>query len=402
MQGFTFSPQREIVILNGARTPFGAFCGSFKDVSATALGVSAAKAALERSGVRPEWIDQTIFGNVIQSSPDAAYLARHVGLHVGVRIDSTAVTLNRLCGSGFEAVIAGAKEILLGRAKFALCGGSENMTQSPFQLWGGRTGIALGQAKMTDSLSEGLRDSYNGLPMGVTAENLAKKYDVTRQDSDQLSLESQQKAEVARQRGVFAEEIVAVEVKKKGKVERVETDEHPRPATTIEALAKLPLVFDKEGIVTAGSSSGICDGAAAMVLTSKDEAERRGLSYLATLRAYGVSGCDPSIMGIGPVHAARSAVLDLGKSIDDMEVVEVNEAFAPQVIAVERELGLKRSRLNVNGGAIALGHPLGASGARITLSLALELRRSQKRWGLGSACIGGGQGIAVILESNLA
>jgi len=399
VKGMSFVPHREIVILHGARTPFGAFCGTLKDLSATDLGVIAAKAAIERSKVSATDIDQVIFGNVIQSSTDAAYLARHIGLKSGVPIESPAITINRLCGSGFQSIVSAAQEILLGRAKFVLAGGTENMTQSPFQVWGARTGIPLGKAPMTDSLMEGLKDSYNNMPMGITAENLAKKYEISREASDAFSLQSQQKTKTAQEKGVFAEEIVAIEMKKKGKVELFATDEHPRPQTTVEALQKLSPVFDPKGVVTAGSSSGICDGAAALVVTSKEEADRRGLSYLGVLRAYGISGCSPDIMGIGPAPAARKALLELGKTVGDMDLIEVNEAFAPQVLAVERELGIRPDKLNVNGGAIALGHPLAASGARITLSLLLELKRRKKMWGLGSACIGGGQGIAIILES---
>ncbi|MCB0307855.1 MAG: acetyl-CoA C-acetyltransferase [Bdellovibrionales bacterium] len=399
MKGFSYVSHREVVILAGARTPFGAFCGALRHYTATDLGVIASKQALVRSGINADEIDHVIFGNVIQSSPDAAYLARHIGLKSGVPIETPALTLNRLCGSGFEAIIHGAKEILLGEAKFVLAGGTENMTQAPHQIWNAREGIPLGKGKMTDSLWEGLRDSYNGLPMGVTAENLAKKYDIERQVSDQFSLESQEKTKLAKEKGHFKDEIVPIELKRKNETILLEHDEHPRPQTSLEALSKLKPVFDPKGIVTAGSSSGISDGAAAVILTTKEEAERRHLPYLGTLKAYGVVGCDPDFMGIGPAPAARKALLSLEKTVADMDLIEVNEAFAPQVIAVERELGIRRDKLNVNGGAIALGHPLAASGTRICLSLLLELNRAKKRFGLASACIGGGQGIAIIVES---
>jgi acetyl-CoA acyltransferase 2 len=391
--------QREIVILNGARTPFGTFCGAFTNVSATELGVFAAKEALRRSGVKPDQIDQVIFGNVMQTSPDAVYLARHVGLKSGVPIDVPALTVNRLCGSGFQAIVSAAEQILLGRATAVLAGGTENMTQAPHVIRGARTGIPLGKAAMGDSLWEGLTDSYNGLPMAITAENLAVKYNISRADSDAFSLRSQQLTKAAQDAGRLAQEIVPVEIPgKRGKTTVVTADEHPRPETTMEGLAKLSPVFKKDGVVTAGSASGICDGAAAVVVMAKDEADRLGLQYLGKLVAYGVSGCDPDIMGIGPVPAARRALADFGKTMGDIDLVEVNEAFAPQTIAVERELGIHREKLNVNGGAIAVGHPLGASGARLTLSILLELRRRNKRWGLASACIGGGQGIAVIVD----
>jgi acetyl-CoA acetyltransferase family protein len=390
-----------VVIAHGARTPFGTFCGAFTNVSATDLAVVAAKEAMLRSKIKPEDVEQVIFGNVLQTSPDAVYCARHVGLKSGVPKEVPALTLNRLCGSGFQAIVSAAEQILLGRAKVVLAGGTENMTQAPHTIRGARQGLALGKGSMNDYLWEALLDSYNNLMMANTAENLARQYKITREEADQFALRSQQLTKAAQDAGRLAEEIVSVETRdRKGKPTRVEWDEHPRAETTIEGLAKLSAVFEKNGIVTAGNASGICDGAAAVVVMSKDEADRRGISYLGKLVAYGVSGCDPDVMGIGPVPAARKALNDFGKTLGDMDLVEVNEAFAPQTMAVERELGINREKLNVNGGAIALGHPLGASGARITLSLLLELRRRKKRWGLGSACIGGGQGIAVILEAN--
>ncbi|HLG19097.1 MAG TPA: acetyl-CoA C-acetyltransferase [Bdellovibrionota bacterium] len=391
---------REVVLVHGARTPLGTFCGAFTNISATDLAVVASKEAMRRSRVKPEEIDQVIFGNVLQTSPDAVYCARHVGLKAGVPKEIPALTLNRLCGSGFQAIVAAAEQVLLGRAKIVLAGGTENMTQAPHTVRGARLGLPLGKSSMNDYLWEALLDSYNNLMMANTAENLARKYKITREEADQFALRSQQMTKAAQEAGRLGEEIVAVETRdKKGKPVVVAKDEHPRSDATMEGLAKLPPVFEKNGIVTAGNASGICDGAAALVVMAKDEADKRGISYLGTLVAYGVSGCDPDIMGIGPVPAARKALTDFGKTLGDIDLIEVNEAFAPQTIAVERELGIAREKLNVNGGAIALGHPLGASGARITLSLLMELRRRKKRWGLGSACIGGGQGIAVILEA---
>jgi len=399
VKGFDLK-DREVVIVNGARTPFGTFCGAFTETSATDLGVAAAKEALKRSNVKPQDIDHVIFGNVLQTSPDAVYCARHIGLKAGIPKEVPALTINRLCGSGFQAIVSAAEQILLGRAKVVLAGGTENMTQAPHTIRGARVGIPLGKASMGDYLWEALLDSYNGLMMAHTAENLAVKYDITRAEADQFSLRSQQLTKTAIESSRLQEEIVPVEVKiSRGKTVVVSKDEHPRLDSTIEGLSKLSPVFKKDGIVTAGNASGICDGAGAVVLMAKDEANRRGLKYLGKLLAYGVCGCDPDIMGIGPVPAARLALIHAGKTLSDMDLIEVNEAFAPQTIAVERELGINREKLNVNGGAIALGHPLGASGARITLSLLLELIRRQKRWGLGSACIGGGQGIALIVEA---
>lgn len=399
MKGFQLR-DREIVIVHGARTPFGTFCGSLKDLSANDLGVIAAKEALKRSNISPQDVDQVIFANVAQTSNDAIYCARHVGLKAGVPKEVPALTVNRLCGSGFQAIVSAAEQILLGRSKIVLAGGTENMTQAPHVIRGARMGIPLGKSTMEDYLWEALTDSYNGMPMAITAENLAVKYEISRKDSDEFALRSQQLTKAAQDAGWLDEEIVPVQIKTKKGVRTFSKDEHPRPDTTLEVLATLPSVFKKDGIVTAGSASGICDGAAAVIVMDKSEADRRGLSYLGKLVAYGVSGCDPDIMGIGPVPAARNALNDFGKTLGDIDLIEVNEAFAPQTLAVERELGINRDKLNVNGGAIALGHPLAASGARITLSLLLELRRRKKRWGIGSACIGGGQGMAIIVENS--
>lgn len=389
---------KEVVIVAGARTPFGTFCGGFSDISATDLAVAASKEAIRRAKIKPEEIHDVIFGNVMQTSADAAYIARHVGLKSGIPKEVPALTVNRLCGSGFQAIVSAAEQIQLGRASIVLAGGTENMTQAPYVIRGARKGLLMGSAPMADALQEGLTDSYNGMPMAITAENLAVKYGITREESDALGFRSQKLAKEAIEAGRLAEEIVSVETKDgKGKPIVISRDEHPRPETTMEELKKLPSLFKKDGLVTAGVASGICDGAAALIVMAKDEADRRGLSYLGKLASYGITGCDPDIMGIGPVPASRQALSAFGKTVGDMDLIEINEAFAPQVIAVERELGINREKLNVNGGAIALGHPLGASGARISLSLLLELRRRKKKYGLGAACIGGGQGIALIL-----
>jgi acetyl-CoA acyltransferase 2 len=390
---------REIWILGAKRTAFGTFGGSLKDLTATDLAVEAAKAALAQARVSPEDVGHVVFGNVQQTSPDAIYHARHVGLRAGVPIAVPALTVNRLCGSGFQAVVTGAEQIALGDAEICLVGGSENMTQAPHVLRGARQGFAFGKPPpLEDSLWTALTDSFTGMPMAITAENLAEKYGISRTDCDAYALRSQKAWAEADAAGRFRDEIVPLEIKtRKGPV-AFARDEHPRPDTTPEGLAKLAPVFKKDGVVTAGNASGICDGAAALVLASRQAAERRGLQPLARLVQWGVAGCDPKIMGIGPVPAIRSALERAGLETKQVDLYEVNEAFAAQYLAVEKELSLPRDRTNVNGGAIALGHPLGASGARIAGHLAYELVRRNGRTAVGSACIGGGQGIAVVLE----
>ncbi|HEX8996747.1 MAG TPA: acetyl-CoA C-acetyltransferase [Ktedonobacterales bacterium] len=390
---------RDIVVLGGARTPFGVFMGSLKDVSATELGAIAARGALERSGVDPKEVDQVFFGNVLQTSKDAIYLARHIALKAGAPIETPALTLNRLCGSGLQAVISGAQALLLGEATFALVGGAENMTQAPFVVRGARTGLSLGEHKFEDYLWESLTDSYCGCPMAVTAENLAKKYGITREQIDAYALRSQQTAKRAQESGLLAEEIVPVEIKdRKGRVTQVTQDEGIRE-TSMEALAKLPARFVENGVVTAGNASGINDAGAALVLTTGAIARERGLTPLARIVSWGIVGVDPTIMGIGPAPAIRQALKRADLTVADLDRVEVNEAFAAQYLAVEQELGLDRDKTNVNGGAISLGHPLGASGARLSITLINELRRHGLRYGAASLCIGGGQGIAAIFEA---
>ncbi|HET9343749.1 MAG TPA: acetyl-CoA C-acetyltransferase [Candidatus Eremiobacteraceae bacterium] len=389
----------DIVIVEGARTPFGNFGGVLRDVSAIDLGVVAAKGAMKRSNVDPEKIDTIVFGNVIQSSADAIYGARHVGLKAGCRIDTPALLVNRLCGSGLQAIVSGAQSLLLGEATYVLAGGMENMSQSPHVIRGARWGLGLGQGKLEDALWEGLTDSYNGMGMAITAENLAKRYEISRQQADEFSLKSQAGAAKAIESGYFAEEIVPVEVAGKKGPTVVDKDEGPRPGVTMEQLARLPARFIKDGIVTPGNASGITDGASAVVLTTAKQAEKDGLKPIGRLVSWGVVGVDPDIMGIGPAFAIPQAVERAGMKLDDMDLVEINEAFAPQVLACVDELGLDDSKLNPNGGAIALGHPLGASGARITYTLLHELRRRKKKYGVASACIGGGQGIAGVVEA---
>jgi acetyl-CoA acetyltransferase family protein len=390
------------VFLSGARTGFGTFGGALKDLSATELGSIAAKGAFARSGVEPGEVDHVVFGNVLQTSADAIYLARHIGLRAGLPIESPAVTVNRLCGSGFEAVAQAAQQIVLGESEVVLAGGTESMSQAPHVVRGARWGLRLGPAPpFEDSLWEALRDPSCGLSMAETAENLATKYRISRQAVDCYAARSQACAAAGWNNGAFAEEIVPVSVpnRKTKQTEDWATDEHMRPGTTPEALAKLPPYFKKDGVVTAGNASGICDGAAALVVASGRVASERGLRPLGRLLAWASVGVEPSIMGIGPAPAARKALARAGLRLEDMDLVEVNEAFAAQYLAVEQELGLDRERTNVDGGAIAIGHPLGASGARITLHLLHALRRRGGRYGLGSACIGGGQGAALIVEA---
>ncbi|MCB9678635.1 MAG: acetyl-CoA C-acetyltransferase [Alphaproteobacteria bacterium] len=391
--------KRELVILSGVRTAFGTMSGSLKGMTATDLAVPTAQAALERAGVAPDDVDHVIYGNVLQTANDAIYMARHIGLRVNVPVPVPALTLNRLCGSGFQAVISGAEQILTGQANVVLCGGTESMSQAPHVTYGLREGQKFGRPpKMEDLLWECLTDSFTGAPMAITAENLGVKYELTRDEVDGYAELTQKRWKAANDRGFFKNEIIDITLKtRKGEVV-FNVDEHPResPMSTLSALKP---VFKKDGLVTAGNASGICDGAASLVVADAKWAETHNLEPIARLVGWGVSGCDPTIMGIGPVPAAKRALEMTGLSLGDMALVEVNEAFAPQYVAVERELGLDRSITNVNGGAIALGHPLAASGARITATLIHALRERGERYGLGSACIGGGQGIAVIVEA---
>src|SRR5216683_6493871 len=391
-------PMKDIVIIDGARTAFGTYGGALRDTSATDLGVIAAKGAMEKSKVDPKQIDQVIFGNVLQTSGDAVYLARHIGLKSGVPKEVPALTVNRLCGSGLQAIILAAQEIQLGQAEFVLAGGAENMSMAPHQIRGARWGLPLGEQKLEDYLWVALVDSYNGLGMANTAENLGRKYGITRQAADEFAYRSHMLAAKAREACRFSKEIVAVEVKGKKGTTTFEKDEHIRADTTMEALGKLVARFEKAGTVTAGSASGINDGAAAVVVASADAAAKAGLKPIARIVSGGVCGVDPDIMGIGPAPSSRQALARAGKKIEDMDLVEINEAFATQYLAVEKDLGLDRDKTNVNGGAIALGHPLGASGARLALTLAYELRERGGTYGLASLCIGGGQGIAAIIE----
>lgn len=387
-------------IVGSKRTPFGAFGGKLSQLNAAQLGGHAAKAALAQ--IKPNTpVDSTVFGVVTHSDSTAPYLSRHVGHYAGVPITTPALTINRLCGSGFQAVINACQEINSGDSQVVLTGGTENMSMSPYTLSGVRFGnTRYGvDLKLVDSLAVSLVDQVPvPTPMGITAENLAEKYGITREQCDEYALQSQTRWAEAQKAGAFKDEIVPVEVKVKKDTVVFDTDEHPRPQTTMQSLAKLPPVFKKDGTVTAGNASGICDGAAANVVASEDALWKHDLKPLARIAGYGVTACEPSIMGIGPVAASKLALERAGLKMSDMDLIEVNEAFAAQFLAVQKELELPADKTNVNGGAIALGHPLGASGARILSNLTYNLHRLDKKYALGAACIGGGQGIAVVLE----
>jgi len=393
------TPQ-EIVFVAGRRTPFGTFGGALKDLSATDLAVHAAGAALRDSGLPADAIGHVVVGNVLQTSADAIYLARHVGLRVGVPVETPALIVNRLCGSGFEAVVQAALQISTGQAEAVLAGGTESMSQAPYVLRGGRFGVPLGKTPaIEDALWTALTDTQARMPMALTAEKLAEQYAITQDEVDGFSALSQRRTAEAQAAGRFRDEIAPVELEtRKGKV-TFEKDEHPRPETTVEGLRKLPRIFKKDGVIHAGAASGVADGAAMLVVMSRAEADRRGAKPLARLVNWGVAGVDPTVMGIGPVPAFRNAMARAGAKLADFDLFEVNEAFAPQYLAVEKELGLPRDRTNVDGGAIAVGHPLGASGARLTLHMIHALRQRGGRFGMAGACIGGGQGIAVIVEA---
>jgi acetyl-CoA acetyltransferase family protein len=392
----------DIAIVNGARTPFGRYCGKLKDFTAQELGAVAAKGAMERSGVDPKEFDHVVFGNAQQTSGDALYGARHVGLRAGIPIEVPALTVNRLCGSGMQSIVSAAQMIQTDEAKVVLAGGMEAMSQAPFVIRG-RDGFTLAPGgKLEDSLMVALLDSYCGSYMANTAELYGSQHAITREMQDEFALRSQKCADDAYKAGRLQEEIVPVALRNhKGEPtgESLTEDDHRRPQTTMEGLAKLKPAFGKNGTVTAGNASGIVDGAAAVVMMSLDEARKRNLVPLGRIVSWGYAGVEPKVMGRGPVPASQIALQKAGMSLDYMDLIEVNEAFAAQYLAVEKELGLDREKVNVNGGAIALGHPLGATGTRLVLTLLYELRRRKKKYGLATACIGGGQGIAMVVES---
>jgi acetyl-CoA acyltransferase 2 len=392
----------DIAIVSGARTPFGRYCGKLKDFTAQELGAIAAKSAIERSKVSPEEIDHAIFGNAQQTSGDALYGARHVGLRAGLKIETPALTVNRLCGSGLQAIVNGAQMIQLREASVVLAGGMEAMSQAPFVIRG-RDGFSLAPGgKLEDSLMVALLDSYCGMYMANTAELYGSQQSITRAMQDEFALRSQKAADEAYRAGRIQDELVPVPLKNsKGEPtgESLTEDDHRRPQTTLEGLAKLKPAFGKSGTVTAGNASGIVDGGAAVVLMSLEEAGKRGAWPLGRIVSWGIAGVDPKIMGSGPVPATKVALQKAGMTLEHIDLIEVNEAFAAQYLAVEKELGLDREKVNVNGGAIALGHPLGATGTRLVITLLYELRRRKKKYGLATACIGGGQGIAMVVES---
>jgi acetyl-CoA acetyltransferase family protein len=401
----------DIVFLSGKRTPFGAFLGTLSKLTATDLGEIASKAAIEQAGISPKDIDHVIFGNVLQTSGDAIYCARHIGLRVGAPVETPAVTINRLCGSGFESIIQAAQRLKLGEATMVLAGGAESMSLAPHVVRGSRGGFKLGHAEFTDSLRECLYDSMAGCEMALTAENLGEKYKISREDADEYGLRSQLAWKHAHENGYYKEEITPVTIKSRRGETVVSIDEHPqlsplqppkvhaRFADPAKAMSGLRAIFKKDGTVTAANASGINDGAGAVIMTTAKIAQEKGLTPIGRLVGYGVAGVDPKYMGIGPVDAIKSALKHASMTLGEMDLVEINEAFSTQYIACERELGLDRSITNVNSGGVAIGHPLAATGARITMHLLYELKRRGKRFGVGSACIGGGQGIAVVVEA---
>src|SRR5689334_21217656 len=392
----------DIAIVSGARTPFGRYCGKLKDFTAMDLAAVAAKGAIERAGLEPKDFDHAVFGNAQQTSGDALYGARHVALRAGLPIETPALTVNRLCGSGMQAIVSGAQMIQTGEANIVLAGGMESMSQAPHVIRGARWGLGLGEGKLEDSLMVALLDTYCGLYMANTAELYGEQQGITRQMQDEFALRSQQSAEAAYKAGRLQDEIVPVALRNsKGEAtgEMFSEDDHRRPQTTMEGLAKLRPAFGKSGTVTAGNASGIVDGGAAVVVMSVEQAQKRDLNPLGRIVNWGIAGVDPKIMGRGPVPVTKLALQRAGLTLDYIDLIEVNEAFAAQYLAVEKELGLDRNKVNVNGGAIAMGHHFGATGTRLVITLLYELKRRKKKYGLATACIGGGQGIAMVVES---
>jgi acetyl-CoA acetyltransferase family protein len=389
----------DALVIAGARTPMATYNTHFRDLREADLGAIAAGEALRRSGVAPGRVDHVVFGNAMQTSANALYGARHVGLKAGLPESVPALTVNRLCGSGLQSIVTAAGLLALEEAEVVLAGGMENMTQAPHVARGLRTGLKMGHVALEDSLVAGLLDTHCGFSMSQTAENLAEERGITREEADRYALRSQQAAEAAVRAGKLSEEIVPVTVREKGREVIVSEDNHRRPDTTLEALARLPAAFGGRGFVTAGNASGIVDGAAAVVLAAPRAARDFPGTPLGRMVAHAEAGVPPRIMGIGPVPSIRAALRQAGLSLKEIDLFEINEAFSAQYLAVEKELGLDRERVNVNGGAVALGHPLGATGTRLALTLLLELRRRGGRYGIASACIGGGQGIAVVFEA---
>jgi acetyl-CoA acetyltransferase family protein len=390
----------DLVLVDGVRTPMADYNGSFADISAIDLCAHAARALFEKTGIAPQEIDHTVVGNALQTSPDAIYGARHVALKAGVPKEVPALTVNRLCGSGVQSVISGAQTILTGDATTCLVGGMENMSQAPHVIYGARRGFKLGQGQLQDLLMVSLMDSYCGCYMAQTSNNLARDYSISREEQDQFAIRSQQRAGAAWAAGKMADEVVPVEVGKGKRAKMIDRDDHMRPETTMDDLVGLPTAFDKDGFVTAGNASGIVDGAAMMILSTAGKAKEKGWKPLGRILSWSVVGVDPSRMGIGPAPAIRAALAKLGMGLGDVALFEINEAFAGQILAVVKDLDLDVDKLNVNGGAIALGHPLGATGTRLLITLLKELNRRGGGRGVASACIGGGQGIAMVVEAG--
>jgi acetyl-CoA acetyltransferase family protein len=388
----------DIVILDGARTPIGSFLGGLSRVSATKLGTIASKGAVERSGIDAASIDAVYFGNVLQTSKDAVYIARHISLEVGAPIEAEALVVNRACGSGIEAIIQGARVLSLGEATTVLAGGAENMSMAPYAMRGVRQGWKMIKSDVDDMLFSALHDPKAGCAIGETVEYLAHERGISRQAADAAAVAGQKRAAAAVEKGVLAEEIVPVEIASRRGTKVVEVDESPRPETTMEVLSSLPGLYAKDGVVTAGNSCGLNDAAAAVTMTTAASAAERGLEPLGRVVSWASVGVEPKLMGLGPVGASRRALERAGLSMDDIDVVEINDSFTVQYLAVRDELGLDEEKVNPNGGAIALGHPMGATGTRLVLSALYELRRSGGRYALCTVCIGGGQGTAMVVE----
>ncbi|QAT60658.1 MULTISPECIES: acetyl-CoA C-acetyltransferase [Tissierellales] len=390
---------KEIVIASGVRTPVGTFGGAFKDVSAVELGKIVVEEAIKRANIKPDMIDEVIFGNVLQAGL-GQNVARQVAIHAGIPVEVPSYTVNKVCGSGLKTVALAAQAILAGDADIIVAGGTENMSQAPYLLKKARWGMRMGNGVIEDyMIHDGLWDIFGDTHMGITAENVAEKWGITREEQDQFSLRSQQRSEAAIKSGRFKDEIIPVSVpQRKGDPKIVDTDEHPRFGSTIEGMRKLKPAFKKDGTVTAGNASGINDGAAALVIMSKEKADELGIKPIATILSYASAGVEPSIMGTGPIPATRKALKKINMKVEDMDLVEANEAFAAQSLAVVKELGLDPAKTNVNGGAIALGHPIGASGARILVTLLYEMMKRDSKLGLATLCIGGGQGIAMVVK----
>ncbi|MEW8970406.1 MAG: acetyl-CoA C-acetyltransferase [Mesobacillus sp.] len=389
----------EAVIVAAVRTAIGSFNGSLKNISAPDLGAAVIKDALKQAGVQPDQVDEIIMGNVLQAGL-GQNPARQAAIKAGIPESASSMTINKVCGSGLKAVHLAAQAIIAGDAEVVVAGGMENMSQAPYLLKNARDGFKMGDQKLVDSMtSDGLTCAFNDYHMGVTAENLCSRYDISRGEQDEFAASSQEKAAKAIEEGKFKDEIVPIEIpQRKGDPVVFDTDEYPKKGTTAEKLGGLRPAFKKDGSVTAGNASGINDGAAALVVMSRARAEELGLKPLVVIRANASAGVDPSVMGIGPVDAVKKALKKAGMTMEDMELIEANEAFAAQSLAVDRELKFNKEILNVNGGAIALGHPIGASGARILVTLIHEMQRRQAKKGLATLCIGGGQGVATVVE----